>query len=335
MNTSKFERFSNFLFGKDNKHRGELVKVILTVFTIALTLGAGLVAFLVWYSTDESVKEMKEQTKRIDEQIQVMYKGNVDTRFSNAIEHLGSENSTVVLGGIHALYQIAVEDTNYTQIVHNIFCNYLRENSAKLYEKQEFKESPKKCPVVIQILIDYLFKPYNNKDYIFKDYASDLSFSTLKNCNFSNANIENVNFDHCLLENCEFLNVRLIDCNFGRVTLKNCFFGSADLINCFFGSADLINSFFINAEFTNCDFTTTHSSFGPSVFLAGAILMECVFSAVKLTECIFSSNEVDAILIDCKFDDEVELINTEISPNQKAKAWQSIERKEFHLVPRE
>ena len=74
---------------------------------------------------------------------------------------------------------IAVEYKNYTQIVHNLFCSFLRANSASLYGV-----ASKECPVIIQTLITYLFNPYNNEENVYKAYHSDLSFSVLKNCNF-------------------------------------------------------------------------------------------------------------------------------------------------------
>jgi uncharacterized protein YneF (UPF0154 family) len=332
MKTSIFEKISNSLFGEGKTHRGESVKVILTIVTIVLTLAAGIVALFVLFSTIESVKEMKEQTKRTDEQIQIMYKGNTDARFNNAVEHLGCENSAVVLGGIHTLHQIAVEDTTYSQIVHNIFCSYLRENSAKLYAKPEFKENPEKSPVVIQILLDYLFRPYNNKDCVYKDYVSDLSFSTLKNYVFNDINVENVNFDYCILENCDFVRGKLIDCNFGRATLRDCVFSDVILHQCYFGNGWLVRCEFIETELTNCYFNCTHFSYNPG-YIAGAILMECYFSSGKLTDCSFKEDGgIDAIFFDCKFNDNVELINTKLPENRKG--WMpDIKRKILRIVP--
>jgi len=221
-----FTEISENYFSKDNS-KGELIKVFLT-FT------AGIIAILVWHSGYKRVKVMEEQTEKTTEQIQVMYKGNVDTRFNNAVGHLGNENPTVVLGGIHVLHQIAVDNKNYTQVVHNLFCSYLRENSGKLYEKIDFEKTPDKCPVIIQTLIDYLFRPYNNKDSVYENFKSDLSFSTLKNVVLGFVIMRNVNFSHCLLENCNFLFGTLNECDFRDGTLNKCDFRLLTLNKCNF-----------------------------------------------------------------------------------------------------
>ncbi len=114
--------FLSQFFEKDNAS-GELFKVVLT------TIG-GIGALIALYYAARRV--------------QAMEKGNVDTRFNNAVGHLGSENPTVILGAVHALHQISIKHKSYTQVIHNLFCSYLRENSAKFYEKSEYE---KNCPV--------------------------------------------------------------------------------------------------------------------------------------------------------------------------------------------
>jgi len=292
-----FENIAKELFEDSNKHRGELIKVLLTFI-------AGMVAILVWHTSYKRVKVMEKQTKKTTEQIQVMYKGNVDTRFNNAVGHLGNENQSVILGGIHALHQIAVDNENYTQIVHNLFCSYLRENSAKLYKDIDFEKTPGKCPVIIQTLIDYLFKPYNSKESVYKKYKSDLSFSTLKNCAFSGVNIKNVVFFHCLLEQCYFSESNLKNCDFSFGTLTKCSFWGKTLTECSFRKGVLTECYFGNVTFTGC-------SFNRGILIgcnfASGILVECHFNGGTLTECDFTfgtSKECsfsDGTLNDCNF----------------------------------
>ena len=86
------------------------------LFRIYLTIVAGIIAIIALGYNHRRVTAME--------------KGNVDTRFSNAVGHLGNDKSSVILGGTHALHEIAVENKNYRKIVHNLFCSYIRENSA-------------------------------------------------------------------------------------------------------------------------------------------------------------------------------------------------------------
>jgi len=267
-----FPFLSDYFF-KNNTTQGELLKV-------ALTAVAGFVAILVWHSSFR-------RAKATEQQVAATVKSNVDTRFNNAVGHLGSENPTVVLGGIHALQKLATGNEPYQQIVHNVFCSYLRENSAKHYEKVDFEKTPNKCPVIIQTLIDYLFKPYNNKENIYKNFRSNLSFSTLINCDFRDIKIDNVDFSNCVLEKCKFHNGILNNCSFRDGTLKQCAFKSSAMNICRFDGGTLTECYFQKGILTMCNFTN-------------GILADCNFSDGTLNNCILYA----------------ELINTELPPNK-------------------
>lgn len=242
---------------------GELFRVSLTTLAglgalVALYISARRVQVMIKQTqkTAEQIDVMREQVEKTAEQIEIMYKGNVDTRFNDAVEHLGNENHSAVLGGIHVLHQIAVEHENYTQVVHNLFCSYLRENSAKLYEGIDFEKMPHKCPVIIQTLIDYLFPPHN-KDNAYKNFASNLSFSTLKNCDFNHRTLANCHFNDTILTNCYFSNTTFIDCYFIRATLSNCEFWRTTLTECVF-----ISKYFAPAKLFDCHHLETVTLIG-------------------------------------------------------------------------
>ena len=292
-------RYLSTHFTENNPH-GELFKVVLTII-------AGIIAIVALYYNHRRVTAIE--------------KGNVDTRFNNAVGHLGDENPTVVLGDIHALHQIAVKHESYTQVVHNLFCSYLRENSAKLYDEK----TPDKCPVIIQTLINYLFKPYNEEDSVYKDLKSDLSFSTLKNCRFGYT-----------LTNCNFGKATLTECNFSDTIFTNCYFTEAtfngDLplfigsvfINCHFGGVTFTNCHFSGTTFTNCDFN--YAALTKCFFISPSkrtTLTNCDFRKVTLTKCGFISNTphlvYSAELFDCNLEN-IKLIDTELPPNKISKA---------------
>ena len=328
-----FTKLSRY-FTKDNES-GELFKVCLTVVG-----GAG--AFVALYYSARRVRAME--------------KGNADTRFNNAVGHLGNANPTVVLGGIHALHQIAVKYESYTQVVHNLFCSYLRENSAKLYAAAEIKKTPDKspliiptsykkteietasdkCPVIIQTLIDYLFKPYNNKDSVYKNYESDLSFGTLKNVDLENVKLNKVNFANCLLIKCNFSGGTLTECYFLGGTLTKCKFWGGILTKCYFLEGTLEDCNFWRGTLTKCNFTVgtlkkcdfwsvtfTECDFSKVALtkcnFTGGTLKKCNFWGGTFTECKFIYKELDgkynAKLFDC-YVDSVKLIGTEYPPNE-------------------
>ena len=267
-------------FTENNPH-GALFKVVLTII-------AGIIAIVALYYNHRRVTAME--------------KGNVDTRFNDAVGHLGNENPAVVLGGIHALHQIAVKHKNYTLVIHNLFCSYLRENSAKIYEENE-KKTPDKCPVIIQTLIDYLFKPYNEKENVYIDFNSDLSFCVLKNCNLGNATLTECDFYRATLTNCKFL---ITDKQIDKHPLS----GNAVLIKCNFYRTSLNNCNFLDAALRKCDFKN-------------ATLSKCDFKKTIIDDCVFISeinNYNDAKLIDCRHLETVTLIgDTKLPPNETSK----------------
>lgn len=298
----------------------------------------GIFAFLLyiydkWKKKIEKKEEEKKRKieeeikfKQNTEKIQENRKNNVDTRFNNAVIHLGSENPSVVLGGIHTLHQIAVEYKNYTQVVHDLFCSYLRENSAKLYERIDFQKTPEKSPAIIQTLIDYLFKPYDNEKNIYNNYKADLSFSTLRNCDFEEIVINNVNFNNCFIKKCSFYNSNLLECSFKEVKLIDCDFWIATLINCDFRKGILTNCYFRKGFLTNCSFMQgylTTCSFRENT------LFKCNFMQTVLTNCFFEKGTLDncnfvykvnvslnAELYDCNGLELVQKISTELPPNR-------------------
>lgn len=260
-----FDFISYFFFEGTQSPRGELLKVVLTFV-------AGIIGILVWHNGVKRVRIMEES--------------NLETRFNNAVGYLGSEDPALVLGGIHAMYQIAVKHKNYTKAVHNLFCGYLREKSAKLYEG--IGENSGRCPAIIQNLIDYLFK---QSDYnIFKDLESDLSFSTLRNVNFSNVNLINCWFDRATLTNCRFVDTILTDCKFYNTTkLTNCeFYDGTVLSECMFWRGVML---------TNCKFLRKIKLMNCK-FYDGAILLECNFNRATLRECEFFTSKTTKTSLD-------------------------------------
>ena len=269
-----FDHISSFFFEGNESSRGEFLKVVLTFV-------AAIIAILVWRTNTDRVKVMDES--------------NVEDRYNNALGCLGSENDTLVLGGIHTLYQIAKKDKRYTEIVHDIFCDYLRENSTKLYEN--IPEDSGRCPAIIQTLIKYLFGKIKDL-YIFKDFKSDLSFSTLRNVNFDDSILEDCWFDHATLIKCKFVNASLKNCRIYASKLKDCgFYNGTELINCmFWRGVELINCRFHSTD----KFMDNNSYKGAALtncaFYEGAILTRCNFGFVTLIDCEFSLNSTNASL---------------------------------------
>ena len=263
--------------------------------TITLLLAAGIVAILVWRTNVKRVNEMKRQVDTMNRQVDTMIEGNVETQFNNAVAYLGDkENDAIVLGGVHALHQIAVKHKNYRETVHVLFCGYLQEKSTELYKKLEEQKKSNRCPAIIQTLTDYLFE----KEGIYKNsngqpFKSDLSFSTLKYVNFNNADLTNCWFENAILTNCMFMNTNLKNCRFyNNAILEYCeFYGKTTLTDCnFWNKASLANCKFWRNEpkFSNEKTVLTNCK-----FYENASLEKCDFINATLNKCSFDKDILD------------------------------------------
>ena len=297
-------------------------KNLAEIMTYAGATAGGLILIGNLLANQQRAKE-QQKTNELTE------KGHLDNRFNNAVGHLSNENSAIVLAGIHVLHQIAVKSEDYTHIVHNLFCSYLRENSERLYNEN----TPDKCPVIIQTLMDYLFKSYNKKESVYKDFTSDLSYITLKNYSSWDRNeksghkINYVVFKNCILENCDFYEETLIECDFSGGTLTECDFRRGTLTNCFFDRGTLTNCFFDRGTLTNCFFsggTLTECYFDEGTLIrcnfTETTLINCSFITAKLNTCEFvfplttiEAHKFDAKLYECEIDFTI-LIDTELPP---------------------
>lgn len=197
-----FQPIAKFFFTSNNRN-GELFKVILSVFG-----GIGL-----FYGLYLNSKRIQEQTR----QNNISQSSNSDSRFGEAIGYLGDDNTSIILGGIYSLYQLAKEDSRYRPIVANLFASYLQDKSKILYDKyeNENKKNTQLVPIIVKTIIDLLFGSEN----LFKGVKLEFS-----NCYFKNIDIIS-EVRNCSFSSCVFISSTLkgniSDCSFNRCELLN------------------------------------------------------------------------------------------------------------------
>lgn len=291
-------------FSKDNPN-GEFFKVILTA-------AGGVAVFYGLYLNSLRIKQQTEQNRiaerrSIDQNFfeESQRRNEVDKRYGEAIAYLGSDNTTIALGGIHLLYQLAKEDNRYKKIVCNLFCSFIRERSNELYRKSVIL-SPKLSeeeisnyiqnnkvqnpPILIITIIDFLF---NNDDECFVGENFDLSYSTLNNISFCR-NISNCTFKHSKLTYCSF-NLSISSFFFYDCYISNCRF--ADVHNSrYMGFTIKDSSFDIdrldNTKFTNIDIENTDfdGNIISSSYFTNSSLKSCTINVRKIEKCLFKLN---------------------------------------------
>jgi uncharacterized protein YjbI with pentapeptide repeats len=292
---SWFNKIATWLYPKNDDRNAELLKIFLSVF-------AGMGVFVGIYvslwrakTTEESVKLQGEAITKQGQQIQLSVKSQIDERFSNAIEHLGSAKEPVLLGGIAELHQIAKENRkDYAEVVFNILCSYIRSNTNFHNKKvNDFSGT------AIQTIIDYLFKPQIEDENPYKDFKADLGHSNLFGVNLNNCDFTGADFSFCLMPSLE--NVILNNANIGKAkfsvaTLRNVSAKNARVFNTKFNLSHLENVSFENCSDASISFVDTDLR---NVNFQNAKLYKCNFISSLLSEVKFDNAEIITCCFAC------------------------------------
>ena len=110
--------------GGSNTSRSEVVRNLGLLAAGVIGLGFGI-----WraYTAYCQTRASQRQAEAANEQARIAEQGHITDRFSTAVEHLGSEQLTVRLGGIYALWRL-IEDSPKRDVtsVIDILCAFVR-----------------------------------------------------------------------------------------------------------------------------------------------------------------------------------------------------------------
>lgn len=250
-----FESFSKFLFPENPNRNGELFKIVLTVIGGTGILYSLFLSYKRMIATNRGLALQGEAINKQSEQLELSRNGQVDERFKNAVEHLGSEKEPIILGGIVELHQIAKVDRNkYSAVVFNILTSYLR-STLKVQKKRDDQFSP----TIAQTIIDFLFK--NEGCILYENLQADLSFCNLLSLEISNSSFKGANLGFSLMPH-EIENVNFENAKFGRTSfsiskLKMVNFSKAEFYDCIFNLCDLRDVDFSDVDAKIVIFTNT------------------------------------------------------------------------------
>lgn len=305
---SLFERIALWLYPNNLDRNAELLKILLSVFA---GIGVLFGIYVSWWrarTTEESVKLQSKAIEKQGEQIQLAAKSQIDERFSNAIEHLGSEKEPVLLGGIAELHQIAKENRNdYAEVVFNILCSYIRSNT-HIHNKNadDFNST------AIQTIINYLFKPKKESENPYKDFKADLGHSNLLGANLNDCDFTGADFTFCYMPSLENVILKSADigkARFSVATLKNVNLSNAKVGNTTFHMAhledvtfencrELLTVHFIDSELKNVNFENAEiygssflSSLLSNVSFNNSQVMTTTFACSILSQVSFNTSK--------------------------------------------
>jgi len=208
-------------------------------------------------------RQISNQDKQIQIQQSQFNKQLCNTRFSSAIELLGSQSESTRIGGAYSLYFLANEYDEYLNPICEILCAHIRYNLLKnIDEHIEFDYSRKKISQEIQAFVDLLFlREDQNKEVIFDVCKKNLRDVVIDGINLSHTTLSNVDFSESFLTHDNFKDAKLNNVNFlSRQHLKSSSFldvdfENAELCDVNFGGTLLYGGKFINAKFSNVNFS--------------------------------------------------------------------------------
>ena|GEM_PF-3770738 len=219
---------------------------------IIFPMVAGCVAVIAllftWLRTNAIMEQTKNATKTLEntrKTLENSQKQITSEQFRNAIVHLGNAKQAVVLGGIHALHGLAVQNAEYRQMVLEILCSFIREETSKLVYQNHVRDTlaeekkndslrlaadePMKSSaieqfyssldydgtagyttsmIVIQTIIDKLFRSEVSRE-VYQEYEADLSGAYLRGIDFSLSHIPKVKFIKAKLQGVRFTGANL------------------------------------------------------------------------------------------------------------------------------
>ena len=146
----------------------------------------------------EAVVQTEKALGQTEKAINQTEKSIVQKTFSDAINHLGHESESVILGGIHSLLDLAKKNSDYRLRVFNILCAHIKITTTT----EEYQKKHEKRPsTTIQTLLDLLFRgeeynifpvdPIKCKAYLNEAYlaGSDLRGYRLQHSNLIGAEL--------------------------------------------------------------------------------------------------------------------------------------------------
>lgn len=290
------------LFGNTNSALGEYVK------TVATVLGGALVILGLWINNRRVTEQIRQNN--------IAEKGQINTRFKDAATLLGSENVSSILSGVYALHQIAMETSvgnesqrGYVNIVHDILCAYIRENTDTIRNEENGKawRINKKPAIVVQTIMKVLFK---NNGFIYSDLVTDLSNCVFEHLYLDDAYIANVDFSrtkfiksdikHAVFVSCYLEGTFIDETDFSESSFEKVVFDFAHIRNSSFSKTKICKSDFWDAILTTVDFK------------------EALFEKVDFKNAVFENNTSfgNTVLADYSFE-EIKTKSVEITRTGK------------------
>lgn len=270
----------DFLSDKLKTEPIELIK------TAGYFVGGGFIILQI-RSANRRAEAMEKQVKSSNKNNKIAEKGQVQQRFRDAIDQLGSAEEPVRLGGIYSLHHLAKDSKEYVNSVFEILCSYIREKTTQTNYK---RESPS---IEIQAIIDLLFREKSER-IVYSGLKPNLLKANLcgadiENAQFINGDLMYVDFSNCNASKANFTGSNISLSNFEKAFLYDCILNCQDTFqvkfnNTIFDRVALSKNVFVKCDFSNAEFRD--SDFYGAYF-GGCKIEETKFKNIKSNNILF------------------------------------------------
>ncbi len=219
------------------KENIELAKLIVNIIAMC----GGVVA----------LKFQCKRTKAMEQSVNINREDNIAQRFAKAIEHLGSEQNAIKLGGIHSLHQIAKDHPQtYSEQVADILCSYIRET----YPASEDFKDDKPVDVIAQTILNVITSE------TFKTIRLDLNGANLNGARFTKANLVGAHLNWVNLNRARFTEASLVGANITDASLVGAQFMTSSLVGTNLTKSNLMKVVFVLTDLSDAKFNITNLS---------------------------------------------------------------------------
>jgi len=253
-------------FKKEGWPIGENYKLEV-VKLIAYILGGFLVLTQI-VVLNRRAKATEKQAKAMADNIKVTEKGQVNERFKNAIQQLGSGKVPIRLGAIYTLHHIAKDSEELRKTIFDILCSYIRETT----NEKKYKERDD-TSMEIQSMLDLLFVN-NDERRIYEGYEANLINAYLRNANLIKSNLTNVRFFNAHLEGAKLSGAHLERAGFENAHLEGAILNNAHLEGAYL--------WYTHLEGTNLQFSHLEGSIIWFAHFEGALIDHAHLEAAHL-----------------------------------------------------
>ena len=199
---------------------------------------------------EEQAAAANEQAAAANRQARIANEGSRENRFRDMVTHLGNDKSSVRLGGIYGLYQLAedyweIEDQQRSANIIGILHAHIRQTTSSEEYQKAHRDRPSE---EIQSMLDLLLKQTEKKILLRGvDNQIDLSRCWLAGADLSSAQLQQVNLNKAQLQganlrNAQLQGANLMDAHLQRVDLKKAQLQRTQLMFARFQRADLRNA---------------------------------------------------------------------------------------------